>query len=118
MTLLESCSTIPYYRTVAGENNIRIPLSKFEKGDVLIVSPKNLSNDIAVFRTGNETFRSLLMRCTHADNPLQFTGDKFRCSLHGSVFNKTGSVEKGPAEKKLTEFKTGISGEWITIQLG
>ena len=57
------------------------------------------------------------MRCTHADYNLSFDGTGFSCSLHGSHFDEQGEVTKGPAEKKLTRFKTEATEEFVILYL-
>ena len=117
ISLLESCSNYPVYKTKTELKKVKVPVSQFELSDIVIASPSDLPDDIALFKIGEEKYRALLMKCTHADNPVQFNGDKFRCNLHGSVFNRSGSVEKGPAEKPLIELTTIVYDSTVYISL-
>lgn len=117
ISLLESCSNYPVYKTKTELKKVKVPLSQFELSDVVIASPSDFPDDIALFKIGEGKYRALLMKCTHADNPVQFNGDKFRCNLHGSVFNRSGSVEKGPAEKPLIELTTSVENNAVLVSL-
>ena len=82
-----------------------------------IVRAKEYPYSIAVRKETDGNFIALLMRCTHADNPLTNIGNGFNCSLHGSVFDKDGTVKKGPAANPLKNFSTEIISDQLIIQL-
>ena len=114
---LESCQSIPIFKTVSKNKVIEISLDQFNKGNFLIVRPNNTTYDIAVIRHTDNEFKSYVMVCTHADYPLRFNGKNFSCNLHGSLFNNAGEVEKGPAEKSLLSLKTQLENNLLRIIL-
>lgn len=114
---LESCQSIPIFKTISENKKIKIPLDQFKKNNFLIVRLENLVYDIAVIRQNETQYNSFVMLCTHADNPLRFNGKHFSCSLHGSLFNNTGEVEIGPAEKPLISLMTQLENNTLTIKL-
>ena len=116
-SLLQSCHSIPVFKTLAENKMLKVPLDQFTENNYLIVKPTNVSYNVAVIKKNENDFQSMMMVCTHADNPLRFNGKEFRCSLHGSLFNKNGNVEKGPAEKSLTLLKTKVENNYLTINL-
>ena len=116
-SLLQSCQSIPVFKTVSENKMLKVPLDQFKENNYLIVRPSNVSYNVAVIKKNENDFQSMMMVCTHADNPLRFNGKEFRCSLHGSLFNKNGNVEKGPAEKSLTLLKTKVENNYLTINL-
>jgi Rieske Fe-S protein len=116
ISMLDSCTALPLYKTISENRKIKIPVSQFEKSDFLIARPTDYNYDIAVIKNGN-SYLSLVMQCTHADNSLRFNGNEFYCNLHGSVFNKTGEVEKGPAEKRLISLKTEVQENELLVTL-
>jgi Rieske Fe-S protein len=65
----------------------------------------------------NNSYSCLYMKCTHAENQLLWTGNSYYCNLHGSKFDRTGLVIKGPAESPMKKFKTEVSGDYIIITL-
>lgn len=114
---LESCQSIPIFKTISQNKKINIPLDQFRKNNFLIVRPENVAYDIVVIKQNETEYHSYVMLCTHADNPLRFNGKKFSCSLHGSIFNNNGEVEKGPAEKPLLSLITQLENNSLTIKL-
>jgi Rieske Fe-S protein len=116
-SFLTSCSPLPIYKTTTANRKISVPLTQFEKTNYLIVSCQDLSYDIAVVKQNDGSFKSMIMQCTHADNPVTFNGNQFNCSLHGSVYKRTGEVEKGPAERPLFALQSAVTDGQLTISL-
>jgi cytochrome b6-f complex iron-sulfur subunit len=60
-----------------------------------------------VVRTGQDAFTALTATCTHEGNLItNFTGSQFACPVHGSMFNTTGTVARGPATRALATYPT------------
>lgn len=116
-SLLISCSPLPIYNTAYNDKLITVPLSEFAKSDYVLVRCSNLNYDIAVIKQQDGNYTSLYMQCSHAENPVDFNGNEFTCSLHGSIFFKTGDVKRGPAEKPLISLKTAVESDHILIHL-
>ena len=114
---LSSCTPLPIYKTIITGNSVTVPSTLLAINDLQIVRAKGYEYDIALRKAGEGTYDALLMQCTHADNQLQSTGNGFTCSLHGSAFDKEGSVTKGPAEHSLKKLKTEITEGNIIIYL-
>src|SRR5215217_1535194 len=108
MNFISACASSEIFKTAISNNKISIPVSLFAQNSLLIVRPSGVGYDIALRKESDEVYTALLLRCTHADNPLNSTGNGFQCNLHGSTFNKEGLVTKGPAEFSLTKYKTEI----------
>ncbi len=114
---LSSCATLPVYKTAIANNKISVPVSLFAQSDFQIIQPKDLYYNIGLRKESNNTYTALLLRCTHADNQLTPTGNGFKCTLHGSAFNKEGQVTQGPAEQSLKKYLTEIISDNIIIHL-
>jgi cytochrome b6-f complex iron-sulfur subunit len=69
-----------------------------------------------VARTTQESFSALTAVCTHEGNQItNFTGSQFACTFHGSMFNASGTVARGPATRPLTSYPTTFSGNTVTF---
>ena len=68
-----------------------------------------LQHPICIYRFNENTFKALLMKCTHQGAELQVFGDKLQCPAHGSEFNNQGEVKDGPADHDLRTFPITIS---------
>ncbi len=82
---------------------VNIAESEMMKSDVKVISIKNFDYNVFLKKNNDGSYLALAMLCTHAGNPLVKTGKKLFCSLHGSEFDETGKVLKGPAEKNLVQ---------------
>ncbi len=118
ITSLDSCASSNVYKTVVSENKIKVPISLFTNTDFQIIRSEDLEFDIALRKeTNGDKFTSMLMRCTHADNQLSWTGKGYYCNLHGSKFDNEGKVIKGPAEESMKKLFTEAVGEFVIITL-
>ena len=113
------CTPVKYAVIKANPVNdiIEIPIEVFNQSSLQIVRPKDWYYDIAVQKKNDNTYTALLLQCTHQDNQLNVTGNGYHCSLHGSVFNKDGDVQKGPAETSLHQYATILNNNKLTIHL-
>jgi len=112
---LSSCAPYQVYETIIDKSKIIVPLSLFAKTNIQIIRAKNLGYDVALHKEDDGIYSALLLRCTHAANPLKYTGNEFVCSLHGSTFNSEGKVLEGPATHSLRKMETIVSSDHITI---
>jgi Rieske Fe-S protein len=116
-SFLESCSNIPIYHTTSDKKILKVPLNEFSNSDYLVVRPGDIRYDIAVIKKNDNEYHSYVMVCTHADNLLRFNGNEFSCSLHGSIFDRNGNVQKGPAEKPLLSLTTTVLNGFLEIRV-
>ena len=110
-------STQGVYKTEVLNKKISIPVSIFDKSAVQLVRPNGWYYDIAVQKIENNNYSAILLQCTHQENQLDRNGNGFTCSLHGSQFDLTGKVTKGPATKSLEKYETSISNDQLIIHL-
>ncbi|MBS1529089.1 MAG: Rieske (2Fe-2S) protein, partial [Bacteroidetes bacterium] len=114
---LSSCAALPVYQTSVDAGRVMVPVSLFTQSDFRIIEPKDFFYNIGLRKEKDNTYTALLLRCTHADNQLMSTGNGFKCSLHGSVFDKEGQVTQGPAERPLKKYRTEVISGNIVIHL-
>lgn len=116
--LLSACKTpLGVIKANSSNNHVTIPLAEFALADYKLVRVNNYNYDLAVQKRADGTFHVLVLKCTHAAQPLTKTGNSYYCTLHGSQFSKTGEVMKGPAEKHLIELPTILTEKDLTIKL-
>jgi Rieske Fe-S protein len=114
---LTGCSpSYSVFSTEKKNNELQLPLTLFDKSPLQIVRVKGINYDIAVHKKEND-FTALLLRCTHAENEVLPDRNGYSCSLHGSRFNESGKVIKGPAETSLKKYKTTISNNYLIITI-
>lgn len=114
----ESCSPAQNIIKITVDNNkITVPLSLFENTNLQIVRPHGSMYDIALRKDDDKNFIALLLQCTHQDNALNVLPMGFSCSLHGSEFNTSGAVVKGPASLPLISYKAEIMENNVVVFL-
>jgi len=101
---LDSCASFPVFEAEMTGRKLKVPLSAFANGDLLVVSAASLLYDIGLLRHKDGSCTALLLRCTHADTQLIPEGNAFVCPAHGSRFDLQGHVLRGPAARALTVF--------------
>ena len=120
IAVLDACSPSTanaISKPVVKNNRVQVPLSLFDEKALQIISPAKYEYEIAVEKTSANTYRALLLKCTHYENQLTSTGNGFVCFAHGSRFNKEGKVLNGPAALDLISLKTEIIQSNLYISL-
>jgi Rieske Fe-S protein len=97
------------------QNEVIVPLSLFIENKLQIVRVKDWEYDMAIQKKEDGSFIALLLRCTHMDNQIHPSNEGYICSLHGSTFDQTGNVTKGPAEIALTQYHANIKEDHLII---
>lgn len=112
--VLTGCSPLAVVNTSAKNGFLEVPISRFGDKNVVLVRSFATDFDILLVREG-ETFRALLMQCSHESQPLTFSGKQINCASHGSAFDLTGAVLQPPAQKALTRYPAEQKGELVQI---
>jgi cytochrome b6-f complex iron-sulfur subunit len=74
---------------------------------------------IIVLHPDEKNYKAFENKCTHLGGQVSYRHkDGFmQCALHGSRFDIEGRVVKGPAEKPLTELRTSLDKDQLTVYL-
>lgn len=74
---------------------------------------------VLIINVDGTTIRSFTAVCTHTghncSNNWSLGGGNFNCGCHGSRFNSSGGVVRGPAQADLAEFTTKRDDDTVTI---
>ncbi|MFM1998705.1 MAG: hypothetical protein RL204_652 [Bacteroidota bacterium] len=117
MTSLGSCTSALAVTKTVSNNTITILPSDFLESKTLIVKTNSLPFYLLCIRVSDSEYRTLEMKCSHQDQPLNFTGEKLQCSSHGSAFDLEGNVLIAPANEPLRKFITEKTNNEIIIHL-
>ncbi len=71
--------------------------------------------NLFISRTGDSKFLTLSLLCTHKKCSVDYTGSGFECPCHGSTYNSSGKVTKGPATKNLKSYKNTYNADNNTL---
>jgi Rieske Fe-S protein len=115
---LTACSpSVKVIRLPVTQETVRLSLTAFATEPMQIVRPEGWFYNIAIRKSSTDQYEALLMECTHQQNQLLANSNGFKCPLHGSQFNINGQVTKGPAERPLKKYSTGLEQGELVIQL-
>ena len=75
--------------------------------------------EILFVRENEKSVRSVSPKCTHQECPLNYNKDTnhLDCHCHGSSFDLSGKVLKGPATKNLKTYPTVLQDNRIVIDI-
>lgn len=113
---LESCSSLVVYKTGTKNDRIILPLLEMNLIDKKIVRASDLAYDILLVKKEN-TYKALVLKCTHEDWLLSAGAKSINCTAHGSVFDFDGKVVEGPANLALISLPVSILNDSIIINI-
>lgn len=83
-------------------------------GSAALVQYSNSS--LLLARTAQDTFVAVSAICTHQSCTItNYSNSTYTCPCHGSQFNTSGQVTKGPANTSLKKFQTTFANNQLTI---
>ena len=126
--LLQACSsddptgsgsnTLPRISTSISNNTIILALDANSPlasvGSAALVQASGSS--LLVARTAQDTFVAVNAICTHQSCTItNFSNATYTCPCHGSQFNTSWQVTKGPANTSLKKYQTAFANNQLTI---
>ena len=98
-------------------SKLTIDLTAFNNNQHILVAHPLETYPILITKGNNGHFAAVLMKCTHQNCKTEFVSKKVICPCHGSTFEKSGRVIKGPAQKNLVKYKVTPNQGNISIEL-
>ncbi len=88
-------------------------LEEFPPGSITLVQ----EGRFYLSRLDDGSFIALWQRCTHlgCSVPWAEAEDQFHCPCHGSLYNKVGEVQGGPAPRPMDYFEVTIEGGEVFV---
>jgi Rieske Fe-S protein len=84
---------------------------------IVKILPSGERDALFVAALGDDRFAVLSPVCTHRGCTVEAQGEHFVCPCHGSTYDRSGAVLRGPAERPLRRFATRSSGGYLEIDL-
>lgn len=108
-------STTPAPVSDATAKMVELNKSDFGSTNYKVVQAPGLRNGILVYKAGDGSYQAHLMKCTHMGANMNVQGDHISCPSHGSAFDFSGNVTKGPARAALQSFPVTVNGDKIIV---
>ncbi|HEY5982094.1 MAG TPA: Rieske (2Fe-2S) protein [Anaerolineales bacterium] len=86
--------------------------TEFDLGpaDAFAVNSKKVVTEIpAIIARDAGGFTAMSLQCTHLGCTVEESADGFACPCHGSRYDSTGVVTRGPATRALPHLRTEVS---------
>jgi nitrite reductase/ring-hydroxylating ferredoxin subunit len=117
LPLLNGCtSPAQLVQATRSGDELQVPFTAFAEKDWVIVRSKQMEFDVFLKKDTTGSYKAILMRCSHRNNPVQRTSTGFVCHEHGSRFNSDGLVLTEPASTNLTELPTIVKETFVSIK--
>jgi cytochrome b6-f complex iron-sulfur subunit len=116
------CAGMTVYRVAPVSNEIRLDLSSLTELSVqagtAILSVEGSDAPLFVVRYNPTLYYTLSAICTHQGCTVEEKGSRFVCPCHGSTYDRSGGVVKGPAQQPLRRYPTRLenNGRTLVIQ--
>jgi len=86
-------------------------------GAIKIPNPGDKSRPIIISRLSESSAAAYSSRCSHMGCEVNLPSNgEIKCPCHGSLFDVTGKVKKGPAKKDLFQYSATVEGTTITVK--
>lgn len=118
--LFTGCVSLVTHPVPVSDSRVRLALRSYpelSKPDGAIkIQPIGHADPIYVLRMPND-YAAVSPICTHRGCTVDVQGARLVCPCHGSTYDRSGSVLRGPAERSLTRFEITQEGEELVIDL-
>ena len=84
---------------------------------VVKILPSGERDPLFVMTLGDDRFAVLSPICTHRGCTVGAQGEHLVCPCHGSTYDRSGAVLRGPAERPLRRYAARSSGGYLEIDL-
>lgn len=125
VAVLESCSSTKEASSavakpagyVIANGILKIPVADLGGAASKVISAKGASKDIYIVKNADGSYKALLLKCPHMGGSVFEENQMLKCGLHGSTFDMSGKVTKGPAKDNLPVYKAEVSGTDLLVHV-
>lgn len=116
------CASLVTRQVTPVDGKIRLALVQYpellEPGGSLKILPEGQSGPLYVLSIGDGEYSVVSPVCTHLGCTVEIEGARLLCPCHGSMYDRSGTVLRGPAERPLARYPTTLSADGVlTIDL-
>ena len=98
-------------------NPMTVDLTSSQFSSLNLVGGYGYSGNVIIIHTGVNQFMALSKICTHQNCTVAYNSSAkiLPCYCHGSEYDLTGKVIRGPAQRNLTKYNVEINGDVLII---
>ncbi len=114
------CAIAASYHVTAVKGRVAISVSEVQarmgEQDALILRGTDLPEAVLLLRRPSG-FTALGTTCTHLGCSVRPGKGQLQCPCHGSSFDLTGAVVRGPAQRPLNRYPVSVSGDELFVRV-
>jgi Rieske Fe-S protein len=118
VAMLGACASLVTHPVPVAAGRVRLRLADYPElaraDGAIKILPAGRDEPLYVLANAGE-FVAVSPICTHRGCTVDVQGARLVCPCHGSTYDRTGVVLKGPAQRALTRFPVTRSGDDIEI---
>ena len=114
-----ACASLVTVPVQPREGNLRLILSEWPNltrpGGTARLRVGGTDTQIYVLAMDDGTYSAVSPICTHQGCTVEFAPDRLSCPCHGSEYDRTGAVLRGPTRAPLDRFVTRLTADNVLI---
>jgi thiosulfate dehydrogenase [quinone] large subunit len=119
--LLGGCVAMVTHPVPVTGGRVQLPLASYPElakpNGAIRILPAASDDPIYVLSLGDGEFRAVSPICTHRGCTVDVQGERLVCPCHGSTYDRSGTVLRGPAERALARYAVTREGDALLIDL-
>lgn len=112
------CAIAASYHVTAPQGRVAISVREVQaqmgEQGVLVLQGTDLPEAVILLRRPSG-FTALGVTCTHLGCSVRPGERQLQCPCHGSSFDLTGAVIRGPAQRPLNRYPVSVSGDELSV---
>ena len=114
---LTGCASFKGLSLAAEKGMVQIPLAQLDPSGKTMVKAKGAPEKFIVVKQPDGSYDAIELNCTHKGGPVSEKDGQLVCSWHGSIFDNTGHVIKGPAKMDLKRYGVETVGDMLQVKV-
>lgn len=104
--ILSGCVGTKYVPATRVGDQLEVPVTSLQDATgnlkrYLVLENDSLSHPVVLYINKPGAYSAFHLKCTHQGQELQAAGEYLVCNAHGSEFDSSGKVKRGPATESL-----------------
>lgn len=117
--LITACASLATRTVRPTDGQLELPLARHPELNgpqgALRVLPTGHPDPVYVLAQPDGSFIALSPICTHRGCTVDVQGDRLVCPCHGSTYDRTGTVLRGPAERALARYRVHMTDSRVLM---
>lgn len=114
-----ACASVAATRVAASDGALRLPLRAYPAlltpGGAIRVQPEGAPTQVYILANAGDEYVALSPICTHQGCTVDLQGELLVCPCHGSTYDRSGQVLRGPAERPLARHPVQVTDDGVLV---